>query len=115
MPLASPSRAAGRPAADPADLVLLDLDLGALGDAPRLIPALVAAGLRVLVVTGSDDRLRIAAALEQGAMGYQLKAPGFDALLATVRRALVAKAPLDAEHRVELLDELRAGAGDAQQ
>jgi DNA-binding NarL/FixJ family response regulator len=92
--------------AEPAELVLLDLDLGDLGDPTALIPELVAAGLRVLVVTGSSDRLRIAAALEQGALGYQLKDPGFDALLATVRSALTATAPLDAEHRVQLLDEL---------
>ena len=86
--------------------MVLDLDLGQLGDSVHLIPHLVAAGHRVLILTGSEDRLRIAAALEQGAIGYQRKDPGFDALLVRVSAALDARAPLDAEHRVELLDEL---------
>jgi DNA-binding NarL/FixJ family response regulator len=101
-------------AGDPADLVLLDLDLGELGDSTPVIPALVGLGMRVLVVTGSTDRLRIAAALEQGAVGYQPKAPGFEALLARVQLALTAPGVLDAEHRVVLLDELvRARAASA--
>jgi two-component system nitrate/nitrite response regulator NarL len=102
------------PPAAPADLVLLDLDLGELGDTTPIIPALVAAGMRVLVVTGSTDRLRIAAALEVGAVGYQPKAPGFEALLTRVQLALRSPGVLDAEHRVVLLDELvRARATSA--
>ncbi len=52
-------------------LVLLDLDLGSAGDGSALIAPLVERGVRVLVVTGSADRLRIAAAVEQGAIGCQ--------------------------------------------
>jgi DNA-binding NarL/FixJ family response regulator len=89
-----------------ADLVLLDLDLDGFGDSTPLIAPLVESGVRVLVVTGCNDRLRIAAALEQGALGYQSKAGGFSALLHKAALALTATAPLDAEHRVELLDEL---------
>lgn len=89
------------------DLVLLDLDLGDHGDSTPLVAGLVAAGIRVLVVTGSTDRLQIASALEQGAIGYQLKGPGLDALLTRVAEALAASAPLDAEERVRLLDDLR--------
>jgi DNA-binding NarL/FixJ family response regulator len=98
--LASALRAA------PADLVLLDLDLGAYGDTTPLVAPLVSDGMRVLVVTGSTDRLRIAAALEQGAIGYQEKGPGFAALLARTHAALAAQAPLDPPERVRLLDEL---------
>ncbi|WAX56039.1 response regulator transcription factor [Jatrophihabitans cynanchi] len=88
------------------DLVLLDLDLDGFGESTPLIAPLAEAGVRVLVITGSNDRLRIAAALEQGALGYQSKAAGFNALLHKTALALTAIAPLDAEHRVELLDEL---------
>lgn len=90
-----------------ADLVLLDLDLGPSGDATGLIEPLTAAGIRVLVVTGSSDPLRIAAALEQGALGYRSKADGFAALIDTATAALAATRPLDPETRVELLDRLR--------
>ncbi len=92
--------------ADPPDLVLLDLDLGAHGDSTALIAPLVQAGVRVLVVTGSDDRLRIAEALQAGAIGYRSKAAGFDALLEATRAALVTERPLDPALRVELLEEL---------
>ncbi len=102
--------------AQPVDLVLLDLDLGPWGDSTAIVAPLVAAGLRVLLLTGTSDRMRIAAALEQGAVGYQLKEPGLTALLQRVRRALATPGALDAEHRVVLLDELvrsRAAAAAA--
>ena len=89
------------------DLVLLDLDLGTYGDAAPLIAPLTDAGIRVLVVTGTLDRLRVAAALEQGAIGYRSKGDGFDALLGTVTEAVDAAQPLDPAHRVELLELLR--------
>lgn len=88
------------------DLVLLDLDLGGQGDSTPLIGPLREAGTRVLVVTGSDDRLRIATALEQGAVGYRSKADGFASLLDATRAALASSRPFDPEHRLQLLDEL---------
>jgi two-component system nitrate/nitrite response regulator NarL len=93
--------------ATPVDLVLLDLDLGALGDSTDLIPDLVSAGVRVLVVTGAEDPMRIAAALDQGAVGYQHKSAGLAPLIDRVRAALASPAPLDAVHRLSLLDGLR--------
>jgi len=105
--------AAGSPAelladlrAQSCDLVLLDLDLGSLGDATPLVAPLVRDGMRVLLVTGSEDRMAIAAALEQGAIGYQPKMAGFGALLARATEALTATAPLDPHQRVLLLNEL---------
>ena len=86
------------------DLVLLDLDLGPPGDATPLVAPLTRAGIRVLVVTGSTDPLRIAAALEQGAIGYRVKSDGFDELVQTAATALTADRPLDPATRVELLD-----------
>jgi DNA-binding NarL/FixJ family response regulator len=87
-------------------LVLLDLDLGAFGDSTRLIGPLCRSGIRVLVVTGTTDRLRIASALFAGAIGYQSKADGFDSLVDRALSALTADGALDPEHRAELLTEL---------
>jgi two-component system nitrate/nitrite response regulator NarL len=88
------------------DLVLLDLDLGGFGDSTVLIRPLTAAGIRVLVVTGLSDRLRIALALEQGAIGYQSKAAGFDALLMATERALALDEPMDWQDRQSMFQEL---------
>jgi DNA-binding NarL/FixJ family response regulator len=94
------------------DLALIDLDLGEFGESTPLIRALVDGGLRVLVVTGSTDRLHIAAALEQGAIGYQQKAAGFDALLRRTLLALGASGPLDPDDRAALLAEFRRHRAD---
>lgn len=88
-------------------IVLLDLDLGGYGDSTPLIAPLTRAGIRVVVVTGLEDRVRIAAALEQGAVGYRSKADGLDALVTTVLAAQTSDEPLDAPTRVRLLEELR--------
>lgn len=87
-------------------VVLLDLDLGSFGDATDSIAPLTLAGVRVLVVSGTPDRLRIARALERGAVGYQPKAGGFAQLLARTARALTCDKPLDPVERAVLLDEL---------
>ncbi len=89
------------------DLVLLDLDLGAIGDATPLVAPLTRAGSRVLIVSGVPDRLRIATALQQGAIGYRSKTDGLDLLVATAVEALTGPVPLDAATRSSLLDELR--------
>lgn len=87
-------------------LVLLDLDLGAGRDGTALVRPLARLGIRTLVVTGTDDRLRIAAAVELGAVGYQPKAAGFDALLAATCAALDGRPVLDEPERSDLLCEL---------
>jgi DNA-binding NarL/FixJ family response regulator len=88
------------------DVVLLDLDLGRFGDSTPLIAPLSAAGIRVLVVTGVAERLRVAQAVEQGAFGIQPKALGFDALLATATAVLAGVTVLDATDRAALLTDL---------
>ena len=96
-------------------LVLLDLDLGEpLVDGVQLIPALRSRDARVLVVTGTTDRLRIAAAVEAGAMGYVGKHQPFDVLLATLLRAVDGQQVLDPCERHELLTSLRTHRRDAQ-
>jgi two-component system nitrate/nitrite response regulator NarL len=88
------------------ELVLLDLDLGEIGDSTELVGQLTAMGIRVLVVTGVTERLRIARAVERGAIGYQAKALGFDALVATASAALAGRCVLDPGLRFTLLREL---------
>ena len=96
-------------------LVLLDLDLGEpLVDGVRLIAPLRAHGARVLVVTGTTDRLRIAAALEAGAVGYVGKERHFDVLLATALRAVNGETVIDECERQDLLAALRADRRDTE-
>lgn len=99
-------------AADPATLVLLDLDLGPLGDGTQLIPGFLAAGAAVLVVTGVRDRTRLAAALEAGAMGFVAKDAPFDALLDTIMKAAAGGPVIDPNDRHQLLLDLRTHRRD---
>jgi DNA-binding NarL/FixJ family response regulator len=87
-------------------LVVLDLDLGAFGDSTWLIEPLTADGIRVLVLTGSGNRLRIAAALEQGAIGYQHKSSGFEDLVTIIEQVASGNGVLDPEGHAALLAEL---------
>jgi DNA-binding NarL/FixJ family response regulator len=89
------------------DLVLLDLKLGDFGETTRIIEPLVTDGIRVVLVTGVVGRVQIAAALEQGALGYVRKSDGFAALQAKARAAIAGADVLDPAERVRLLDELR--------
>jgi DNA-binding NarL/FixJ family response regulator len=93
---------------DPTLLVILDLDLGEpIGDGATLIPALREAGARVLVVSGSRDVVRVAAAVERGAIGYVGKNQPFEVLLRTVLRAVAGQTVFDSFEREELLTQLR--------
>ncbi len=67
------------------DLVLLDLDLGPFGDSLPLIAPLAAAGMRVAILTAETDRLRLAQALEHGALCIVPKTSAFPELIATIR------------------------------
>ena len=66
-------------------IVLLDLDLGlGMGDGRQLIAGLRALGARVLVVSGSEDRSRLADCLELGAIGVLSKSVPFERLVQAV-------------------------------
>lgn len=94
--------------ADPTVLVLLDLELGeTLGDGTRLITPLRDRGADVLIVSGVRDRIRLAATLEAGAVGYVGKDEPFDVLLETTMRAAAGLPVIEANHRLQLLAELR--------
>ena len=89
-------------------LVLLDLDLGLeRGSGVDLVEPLQALGTRVLVLTGSTDRLMHARCLEAGAVGVASKAEPFDRLLDAIRRAARGEPAMGRRRREELLDELR--------
>ena len=62
-----------------AGIVLLDLDLGgAVGDGLGLVRPLRERDARVLVVSGSADRPRLASCLEQGAVGVLPKSTPYE-------------------------------------
>jgi DNA-binding NarL/FixJ family response regulator len=90
------------------DVVLLDLDLGDEGgDGSVLVEALAVGGARVVVVSGTPDRLRVAACLESGACGYISKAASLDLLLEAVRAAGEGRTVMPEAQRLDLLAELR--------
>jgi DNA-binding NarL/FixJ family response regulator len=89
-------------------LVLLDLDLGgALGDGAELVAPLVAAGCRVLVVSGSTDLDQVCRALEAGAVGVVGKDVPFDRLLAAAVAVANDEEVLTPCERAAILDEGR--------
>lgn len=87
-------------------LVLLDLDLGTGPTGLALIEPLRAAGARVLVVSGTGERMALVAAVEAGAVGWVHKSAPFAELVASVRAAAMG-AQLAAADRQEVVDELR--------
>jgi len=88
-------------------LVMLDLDLGEIGDGIALIPPFVALGCDVLVVTGDRNRARLGQALSAGAIGYVTKDQPFDVLVGTAQRACAGERVIDDNDRQDLLAELR--------
>ena len=89
-------------------LVLLDLDLGeGVGNGATLVAPLVAAGCRVLVVSGSTDDDQICATLAAGAVGVVAKSAPFDELLATVLAVARGEEVMSALERASRLDAAR--------
>ena len=88
-------------------VVLLDLDLGALGDGADLVQPLTELGARVLVVSGTTDRLRLAETLELGAVGFLSKQEPFEQLLSTILAVAAQRPVLSTALRYQLLAELR--------
>ena len=67
------------------DVILLDLDLGAVGSGEMLLGAFVGSGAAVLVVSGTTDETMIGRCLDQGAAGWMSKCAPIDQLLESVR------------------------------
>jgi DNA-binding NarL/FixJ family response regulator len=90
-------------------LVLLDLDLGpVLGDGVDLVRPLVAAGARVVIMSGDGDQARLGSCVEAGATGVVSKVSKFDDLIAAVERTAQGQQLLTEEERQTLLSELRS-------
>lgn len=89
-------------------VVLLDLDLGALGDGVALVQPLTELGARVLVVSGTTDRLRLAETVERGAAGFLSKQVPFEELLSAVLEVVAQRPVLSTARRYELMAELRS-------
>lgn len=88
-------------------VILLDLDLGILGDGVALVQPLTALGARVLVVSGTTDRLRLTETVERGAVGFLSKTVPFETLLSTVLDVVAQRVVLSTARRYELMAELR--------
>jgi DNA-binding NarL/FixJ family response regulator len=87
------------------DVVLMDLSMPGL-DGVAATAAIVEAhpSVAVVVLTSFSEPSRINAALEAGAIGYQLKDAAPDDLIAAVRAAAAGGAPLDPRAARVLLD-----------
>jgi len=94
----SPQELCRRARSSAPDLVLLDLNLGAF-DGLELIPRLRASGMKILVITGSTNMSRLAAALWLGSEGWVSKTEPFEELLGAVVRVLDGGELLSAERR----------------
>jgi two-component system, NarL family, nitrate/nitrite response regulator NarL len=86
-----------------AHLALLDLDLGAAGDARSLIPGAVDAGITVVVLTGEDDPAVLGECLEAGATAVLGKSAPLDEVVAAVGLAATGQPAMAATRREILL------------
>jgi DNA-binding NarL/FixJ family response regulator len=106
--LIDPATLLAEVAADRPGVVLLDLELGALGDGGDLVAPMTQLGARVLVVSGTTDRLRLAETIEKGAVGFLSKTVPFEQLLAAVLDVVAQRPVLSTAQRFELMADLRS-------
>lgn len=67
-------------------VVIVDLDLGPAGDGTALIHPLTVAGLRVVVLTASQDQVRWGSCLARGALTVVPKSAPLQAIVDVIRR-----------------------------
>ncbi|GAB2884837.1 LuxR C-terminal-related transcriptional regulator [Nocardioides pacificus] len=96
-------------------IVLLDLDLGRAGSAIPLIEPLVRAGVAVVVVTGSQDKVRWGECLRHGARIVLSKTAPLNRILATVRLINEGRSVLSHSEREELLRLFHSERQDVQE
>ncbi len=97
------------PAADP-DLVLMDINMPGMGglEATQRIKLLLP-GIRIVMVTVSDDITHLFEAIKRGAQGYLLKNLDPSAWLEYLRAVSHDEAPMTKELAFRLLQEFSAG------
>ncbi|WP_232498228.1 response regulator [Agromyces humatus] len=95
--------------------VVLDIDLGSgLEDAgERITPILVAAGWRVIILTGNRDREVLGACLAAGATGWVGKDLPLDEIVELIRRAMAGDEIVSHDERARALAVSREGAAGA--
>lgn len=94
-------------------VVLLDLNLGdGLGKGSAFIEPLRATGPSVVMLTGVEDRIRLAECIEAGAVGLVSKAAPFEALVGAIREVAEGDSLLSPTQRHEWLTELRRYRAD---
>lgn len=84
-------------------VVLLDLDLGPLGDGRLLIGPLARAGIQVVVLTAATDRVRWGECLALGAHRVLSKSGTLGGVLSTISAIVQGVPPMDAQERAELI------------
>ncbi len=84
-------------------VVLLDLDLGPLGDGVRLINPIARNGANVVVLTASTDRSRWGDCIRQGARKAIPKTQPLNEILSVVRKICQGLPVMDAAEREELI------------
>jgi DNA-binding NarL/FixJ family response regulator len=94
------------------DVALVDLEMPGMGGADA-IPRMrtVAPGLRVLVVSGYEDRRHVLSAFEAGADGYLLKDELHDSLRKSLEDVRAGHAPLSPRVATIVLKQVRRRAG----
>lgn len=84
-------------------IVLLDLDLGGVGDGARLIGPIAKSGAHVVVITGSRDLDRWGECMRYGARRVVAKTGSLNDALVTVRRLNHGLPVMDREERERLI------------
>jgi DNA-binding NarL/FixJ family response regulator len=98
-------------------IALLDLDLGRDEhgrpiDGSRLVGPLTAAGWKVIILSGSGDRVGIGVALDAGALAWVPKNAPLPALVAAVRAAQDGRPVMAPERRDQLIATARRVAAE---
>jgi DNA-binding NarL/FixJ family response regulator len=92
--------------------VLLDLDLGIVGDGAALVQPLSRAGIAVLIVTASLDRARWGECLRSGARAVLPKRTPLRSILEAIRLLDEGRAVITREQREELIGRFHAERAD---